>query len=96
MDKLKIIKIIVYFLTFLLIFGSLVLLGSLYKKTHTPKDIPLHEIRYNLDQPRGSTISQYTFDKPNLYILVKNGGLSDRIIIYNTEKAQITGTVQIN
>lgn len=94
MDKLKIVKIIVCILTFLMVLGTLSLLGIIYKKTRTP--LPAHEISYNLAQPQGSQISQYSIHKGQLYLLVKNGGLSDRIIIYNPEQAVVSGTVQLN
>lgn len=94
MDKLKIVKIIVCLLTFLLVLGTLALLGTIYKKTRVPQ--PAHEINYNLAQPAGSQISQYSVRDGLLYLLVKNGGLSDRIIIYNPEQASVTGTIQLN
>lgn len=94
MDKLKIVKIIVCLLTFLLVLGTLALLGTIYKKTRAPQ--PAHEINYNLAQPAGSQISQYSVRDGLLYLLVKNGGLSDRIIIYNPEQASVTGTIQLN
>ncbi len=94
MDNLKIVKIIVCALTFLLVLGTLTLLGTIYKKTRAP--LPAHEINYNLAQPAGSQISQYSINDGRLYLLVKNGGLSDRIIIYNPEQASVTGTIQLN
>ncbi len=94
MEKLKIVKIIVCLLTFLLVLGTLALLGTIYKKTR--KNIPTHEINYTLSQPKGSEISQYSIHNGQLYMLIKHGGLSDRIIIYNPEQATVTGTIQLN
>ena len=36
MDKLKLVKTIVFVITFLLVFGSMTLLGTLYKKIRKP------------------------------------------------------------
>ena len=42
MDKLKLIKAVVCILTFLLVFGTLVLLGAIYKKTRrSPMILPI-------------------------------------------------------
>ncbi len=94
MDKLKLIKTIVVILTFLLVFGTLSLLGVIYKKNRTP--LPRHEISYNLEQPRGSGIADFKTEGENLYILLKNGGLPDRLIIYNRNRAEIDTVITVH
>lgn len=85
MDKLKLIKTIVAVLTFLLVFGTLTALGSIYKKVSAPapqpSDLALH-------QPEGSSIEKFTVKDGKLYLLVKYGGQPDRIIVINQTEPQ--------
>ncbi len=83
MDKLKLVKTIVFVITFLLVFGCMLLLGTLYKKLHHPT--APQENNINLNEPAGSSISQMQQHNGSLYLLVKGGGQSDRVIIYNPE-----------
>lgn len=77
MNKLKIVKIIVAALTFLLIFGFLIAAGTIYKKVNQkPKKIDI-----SLNEPTGSQIADYKIDNKNLYVLIKGGNKSDRIVI---------------
>lgn len=94
MDKLKLIKTIVVILTFMLIFGTLLLLGSIIKKTQTTT-APIPE-QILLKQPAGSRIAQILPHNENLYILIKDGGLSDRIIIINSPNGKINSTIILN
>lgn len=87
MDKLKLIKAVVCILTFLLVFGTLVLLGAIYKKTRrSPTAVP--EITASLDQPAGSIVADYKIIGDEMYVLIKNGGISDRIIIITASWAK--------
>lgn len=94
MDKLKLIKNVVFILTFILIFGSMLLLGSLFKKTRQ-KSIPL-PASITLEQPIGSNIENIVEQDGYLYILVKNGGVSDRIVIFDTKSAKKLSIININ
>lgn len=95
MDKLKLIKAVVCILTFLLVFGTLVLLGAIYKKTHrSPATVP--EITASLDQPAGSIVADYKIIGDEMYVLIKNGGISDRIIIYNRQLGKTAATITLN
>lgn len=94
MDKLKLIKTIVFTLTFLLIFGSLIMLTSLYKKTrYTPEPIP-SEI--NLSEPSGSSIKKIYNIENNLYIVIEGGGESDRIIIFDSQAGKKISKINLN
>ncbi len=94
MDKLKIVKSIVFILTFLLIFGTVLLLGQIYKKTRSSSsDVANH---FYLRQPEGSSIADYKTDNGNLILLIKNGGMADRIIIFNPETGQKETTIHLN
>lgn len=83
MDKLKLIKTIVALLTFLLVFGMLTTIGAIYKKVSSsaPKLESL-----NLNQPQGSNIEHFQQEDDKIFMLIKNGGKSDRIVIVNTNK----------
>ena len=94
MDKLKIIKIIVCLLTFLLVFGALSALGIVYKKISRPP-LPAAE-SINLKQPHGSIISDYKIENGILYILIKNGGESDRILMMETERNAPLASIKLN
>ncbi len=94
MDKLKIVKTIVGVLTFLLIFGTLVLLGGIYKKTQKNK-LPSNS-SYSLNQPAGSTIADYKIINENIYFFVKDGGLPDRLLIYNSSLGKTNQTIYLS
>lgn len=79
MDKLKLIKTIVFFITFLLILGTISLLGIIYKKsTQENKSLP---IDINLQENKDSNIASFTVENGNIYILVKSPKETDKIII---------------
>ena len=92
MDKLKLIKGIVVIITFMLVFGSLMLLTVIYKKSQPQNTVYTEE---SLSQPKGSNITSVTEINGELAILVKGGGLSDRIIIYNPQKKQKTSAINL-
>ena len=93
MDKLKLIKTLVAVLTFLLVFGTLSALGIVYRKTKAP-ELPAAAV--SLSQPRGTTIADYKTVGQTLYILAKNGGLPDRIIIIEPSRPQNQTVININ
>ena len=92
MDKLKLIKSIVFIMTFLLVFGSLLLLTMIYKKS---KPQPVSYQEFSLEQPVGSNISSVTETDGYLAILIKGGGLADRIIIYDLQTKQKLSTINL-
>ena len=92
MDKLKLIKGIVVIITFMLVFGSLMLLTVIYKKSQPQNTIYTEE---RLSQPTGSNIVSVTEINGELAILIKGGGLTDRIIIYNPQKKQKTSAINL-
>ncbi len=94
MDKLKLIKATVFILTFLLIFGTLCILGLFYQKTHKKESEVLQSI--SLRQPVGSYIKEIRTQNDKLYILTVGGGQEDRIIIFDTQNNQVSATVKIN
>ena len=93
MNKLKLIKTIVFALTFLLIIGTLLLFSSVYKRIN--KEAPAKEIVLDLSQPVGSEIVDFKIVKDEVYLLVKKGGLSDRVVIYNKKHNMITNSINI-
>ncbi len=95
-DKLKIIKYIVFLLTFLLVFGSLVLLGTIFKLVRNSGDEPAMPEKIFLGEPEGSSIRSMIGSGDNLYFLIKDGGKSDRVIVFNPEKAQKISEIKLN
>lgn len=94
MDKLKIVKTIVCLLTFLLVFGTLALLGGIYKKTQKIK-LPDNN-SYSLDQPTGSMIADYNVINENIYFFIKDGGLPDRLLIYDSSSGKTKQTIYLS
>ncbi len=95
MDKLKIIKIVVFIMTFLLVFGTLYALGLLYKQTSHISS-PAQASTVNLNQTKGSYIAALSSNDNELYLLIKGGGLSDRIITFDTKNQSIISTLTLN
>lgn len=93
MDKLKIIKIVVVFMTFILVLGSLLLLTSVYKKVNKKTPQMLENI--SLNQPAESRINNILEHNDYIYILVKDGGQADRIIIFNPKEGKKVSTISI-
>jgi hypothetical protein len=92
MDKLKLIKGIVFVITFLLVFGSLLLLTVIYKKAQ-PQQTEYTET--SLSQPQGSRIESIIENDGNLAILVKGGNLADRVIIYDPKAMKKVTTLNL-
>ena len=77
MNKLLFVKIIVCFLTVLLVFGAFTALGTIYKKVNTkPK-----ETNITLNQPKNSYIADYKVEKNDIFLLIKGTNISDKLII---------------
>lgn len=93
MDKLKLVKTIVFILTFLLVFGSLMLIGTLFKKTHSAPKIP-KEI--SLNEPIGSSLTETHINDNLLFLSIADGGKSDRIIIFDTISGHKVSTIYLN
>lgn len=91
MDKLKFVKFIVGILTFLLIFGIISAGMIICKKTTKPSK---SNQEINLEQPKGSHISDFTVHDGNLYILIKGKGLSDRIVVIDTASQTVITTIK--
>ena len=92
MNKLKFIKIIVCLLTFLLVSGAIMALNTIYKKannTYIAKNI-------ELKQPHGSSIVNYKIENNNVFIFIKGGGTSDRIIVADIFNKKPITTIKLN
>lgn len=88
MNKLKLLKIIVAILTFLIIFGMLSAIGIILKKTSSPT---LKNFSQSLNQPIGSHIHSFQLDNNNnIYLLIKNDNDGDKIIIINTQQKELS------
>lgn len=93
MEKLKAIKILVCILTFLLVFGTLTILGVFAKKNIFQNKS--ENIQSILNQPAGSYIKDIKVEDKKIYILVVGGGKEDRIIVYNTKTSSIDTTIAL-
>ena len=94
MDKLKFVKFLVLFLTMLIIFGMMAAGFEIYKKsrsTVSPSDMLL-----NFEQPKGGYIEETIVDNGIMYLHIKGGNLSDRIISVDLAKYTILSSIRIN
>ena len=94
MDKLKLVKIIVCLLTFTLVFGALLLFGTIYKRIKGD-DTPIKAAEIILGEPKGSNIASMIAADGMVYVLVKDGGKDDRIIVISPAKAQKTAEIKL-
>ncbi len=91
MNQLRLIKTIVFVFTFLLILGSLTLIGFFYHKTI--RQDSLAPSTTNLRQSASSSIKQIVADNGLLYILVTKTNQPDKIIIFNPKKNNIVSNL---
>lgn len=94
MDKLKIVKITVALMTFLLILGTLLLLTVIYQKTRKPVVSVPAEV--TLNQPEGTTVAEFKIEGDSVFLLLKNGGASDRLLIYNRNTGAPAQIIRLN
>jgi hypothetical protein len=77
MNKLLFVKIIVCFLTILLVFGAFTALGTIYKKVNSkPK-----ETNINLNLPKASYLQNYKIEKNDIFLHIKTPENPDKLII---------------
>lgn len=93
MKQLRLIKTIVFIFTFLLIFGTLIMLSKLYQQAVSKNEIAASKVRLAL--PDKASVKQISADNGLLYILTKKQKHS-HIIIYNPEKEKIISTIILN
>ena len=94
MNKLKFVKFLVLFLTMLIIFGMIAAGFEIYKKSRSsvsPSDMLL-----NLEQPKGSYIEETIINNETMYLLIKGGNLSDRIVSIDLSKYVVLSFITIN
>ena len=96
MNKLQMVKFMVAVMTFLLIFGTLSVLGILYKQFRKAPEIPVAKTMLSLQQPAGSRIEQIIVKNGQLHILLKEGGKSDRILVLSPDNQNIVQEIVLN
>lgn len=96
MDKLKAVKFLVAVLTFLLVLGTLSVLTLIYRQAGHHVEASPAAAELNLHQPQGSRISRFLEKNGQLYILIKDGGMSDRILILSPDNQKIQQEIKIN
>jgi len=93
MSKLKFIKLVVFFLTSMIIFGMFIAGITIYQKARrsTPKNITI-----NLAQPQGSRIVSTQTSSDMLYLHILGGGLPERIIAIRPSDQSPLATINLN
>ena len=94
MDKLKIVKFMVFILTFLIIFGMIMAGMTIYKKIRHSES--KNNIQISLQQPRGSKITDIKTIGDMVVLLINGGGLSDRVILVRTGDQSVAATINLN
>ena len=93
MAQLKIIKFVVFLLTFLLVLGMFFAATLVFQKTSRTASA-LKNV--SLNQPQGSYIADYKFNDNTLYILLKGGNLPDRIAVIDPKSQESFSLITIN
>ena len=93
MDKLKILKAVVFTMTFLIIFGLIVLSNRLINKGKAQTNLAES---INLSEPEGTQIEAIESSDGRLHLLVKGGNKPDRIIIFDVNNQRKISTITIN
>ncbi|MBP3545889.1 MAG: hypothetical protein J6K16_02000 [Alphaproteobacteria bacterium] len=93
MNRLKALKIIVFIFTFLLIFGTISLVGILFNRAQN-SDKAISSA--NLGLSAEVKIKQITADNGLLYLLVSAPDKADEIIVFNPAKAKIVSNITLN
>lgn len=94
MDQLKIIKTIVFIMTFLLIFGIIMLVNGILNKQQ--KNSQKNNTEINLQQPKDSSIKNIVTLDNKLYILISGGGLPDRIVVIDANSGKKVTDIKVN
>ena len=94
MNKLKLIKFAVVIMTFLIVFGSLLMLTTLYKKINKKPVVSKQDI--HLNEPAESRINSILEHGRYIYIVVKDGGIPDRIVVFDPESGTKVSTIRLN
>lgn len=93
MNKLRLVKLIVFLLTFAIIFGMIMAGMTIYNKVQHPKTA--QSILVNLAQPAGSRINAFQTSDGILYLSISGGRLPDRIIALRTSDFSTTATINL-
>ncbi|MBQ8784439.1 MAG: hypothetical protein IJZ59_00155 [Alphaproteobacteria bacterium] len=93
MNRLKALKIVVFVFTFLLVFGTISLVGILFNRA---KNYDKAISSANLGLSAGAEIKQIAADEGLLYLLVSVPEKTDEIIIFNPVKAKIVSNITLN
>jgi len=96
MNKLRVIKFVVAILTFLLIFGLLMVLTILYKQFNKTENIIVENESVSLGQSQDSTIAQIVANNGRLHVLIKDGGEPDRILILAPDGQKVQQEITLN
>ena len=93
MDKLKLIKSLVFIMTTIMFFGLIMCVRIIYDKNHH-KNQNLNDI--SLSQPFGSKIKNIVADDEYLYIMLRGGGINDRIAVFSPQEHKVLYIINID
>ncbi len=94
MDKLKLVKALVFFLTLTIIFGMILAGVTIYKKTKRTK--PAEAITLNLGQPKNSRIADIKTSDGAIHLLISDERKNDRIISVSTADYSVIAVINLN
>ena len=91
MNKLKLIKLIVVFLSLLLISGFVTAAGVIYKKVSQTKQTTQTEI----SQPQNTYIYKAKLVDDSVLLHLKGGQQPDRILLIDTQTGKIKSSINL-
>ncbi|MDR1694186.1 MAG: hypothetical protein LBR70_03220 [Lactobacillaceae bacterium] len=94
MTTVKIMKGLVFALTFAIFFGLFIFAALIPAKNKS--SAAFIEENIVLDQPLGSNIKNVLIKDNYLYIVISGGSLADRIVIADTNNGRVVSNISLN
>lgn len=95
MNKLRLVKLLVFFLTFVLIFG-MILAGQIIYRKASQKQNGDNIMSLNLNQPKGSYLVDYKVNSDMIVMHIKGGNSGERLISVDAKGKAIIATINLN
>lgn len=96
MNKLRLVKLLVFFLTFVLIFGMILAGQMIYRKVTATQRTSGTVTNLNLNQPKGSYLVDYRINDNIIVLHLKGGNTSERLISVDAKGKAVLATIELN
>ncbi len=95
MSKLQLVKLLVFCLSFAIIFGMILAGRTIYQQVKRAGGDKMSSM-INLNQPQGSSIVDYKTDAGIVVIHLKGGRLGERLISVDVKGKNVLSTITLN